>query len=54
VPAAEEADIRYRYAVFLSRRGDAHRARLMLERARSLLPADERVAKLLDAIDSQR
>jgi len=53
IPPAEEADVRYRYAVFLARRGDAHRARLMLERARSLLPADERVAKLLDAIDGR-
>jgi hypothetical protein len=54
IPPAEEADVRYRYAVFLARRGDANRARVMLERARSLLPADERVAKLLDAIDSRK
>jgi len=54
IPPAEEAEVRYRYAVFLARRGDAHQARLMLERARSLLPADERVARLLDAIDSRR
>ena len=51
---AEEAEVRYRYAMFLARRGDANRARLMLERARSLLPADERVARLLDAINTPR
>jgi tetratricopeptide (TPR) repeat protein len=51
---AEEAEVRYRYGTFLARRGDANRARLMLERARSLLPADERVARLLDAISTPR
>jgi tetratricopeptide (TPR) repeat protein len=50
IPPLDEADVRYRYAVFLARRGDANRARLMLERARALLPADERVTRLLDAI----
>jgi tetratricopeptide (TPR) repeat protein len=54
VTPAEEAEVRYRYAVFLARRGDANRARLMLERARSLLPADERVARLLDAIGTAK
>lgn len=54
IPPAEEAEVRYRYGVVLARRGDANRARLMLERARSLLPGDERVARLLDAIDSRR
>lgn len=54
IPPAEEAEVRYRYAVFLARRGDANRARVMLERARSLLPADERVTKLLDAIDGRK
>ena len=54
IPPAEEAEVRYRYAVYLSRRGDAYRARLMLERARSLIPSDERVARLLDAIGANR
>jgi hypothetical protein len=54
VVPVEEAEIRYRYAVFLARRGDANRARLMLERARTLLPADDRVNRLLDAIGVAR
>jgi len=54
VTPAEEAEVRYRYAVFLARRGDANRARLMLERARALLPADERVSRLLDVIGTAK
>lgn len=54
LPALEEADILYRYGYYLATRGDAHRARLMLERARALTPDDVRLARLLQSIGAGR
>jgi hypothetical protein len=54
VSRAEEVELRYRYAVFLARRGDLHRARVMIDRAASLSPEDPRFRQVIDAIDRAR
>jgi len=46
----DEAELRYRYAYQLATRGDANRARLMLERARALSPKDVRIERMLESI----
>ncbi len=50
LPLLEETELLYRYGYQLATRGDAHRARLMLERARALSPEDVRLARLLQSI----
>ena len=50
----DEAEIRYRYGYHLAARGDSNRARLMLERARTLSPGDARIEKLLASLGGGR
>ena len=54
LPPIDETEVRYRYAYQLAMRGDANRARLMLERARALTPSDTRIERLLQGIDARR
>jgi hypothetical protein len=50
----DETEVLYRYGYHLATRGDANRARWMLDRARELSPDDVRLSRLLESIGARR